>query len=101
MVDFHYDVDGKTYDLALQGGDAVSLRELLAGLKVFEAKDADYFMDEIKSVEFSDTSLVAVAHVDEDITAGELRERLWLEAQYSAEVTDEQAAAMDARRCLT
>ena len=98
MVDFHYDVDGKTYDLALQGGDAVSLRELLAGLKVFEAKDADYFMDEIKSVEFSDTSLVAVAHVDEDITAGELRERLGLEAQYSAEVTDEQAAAMDARR---
>ena len=97
-VDFHYDVDGKTYDLALQGGDAVSLRELLAGLKVFEAKDADYFMDEIKSVEFSDTSLVAVAHVDEDITAGELRERLGLEAQYSAEVTDEQVAAMNAKQ---
>ena len=97
-VDFHYSVDGKTYDLALQGGDAVSLRELLAGLKVFEAKDADYFMDEVKSVEFSDTSLVAVAQVGEDITAGELRERFGLEAQYSAEVTDEQIAAMDAKR---
>ena len=97
-VDFHYDVDGKTYDLALQGGDAVSLRELLAGLKVFEAKNADYFMDEVKSVEFSNTDLVAVAHVDEDITAGELRERLGLEAQYSAEVTDEQVAAMNAKQ---
>ena len=97
-VDFHYDVDGKTYDLALQGGDAINLRELLAGLKVFAAKDADLFMAEVKSVEFSDTSLVAVAHVGESITAGELRERYGLQAQYSAEVTDEQIAAMDAKR---
>ncbi len=97
-VDFHYDVDGKTYDLTLQGGDAINLRELLAGLRVFEAKEADLFMGEVKSVEFSNTDLVAVAHVGESITAGELRERFGLEAQYSAEVTDEQIAAMDAKR---
>ena len=97
-VDFHYDVDGEAYDLSLRGGDAISLRELLAGLRVFEAKDADLFMAEVEGVEFSDTSLVAVAQVGEDVTAGELRERFGLQAQRSADATDEEIAAMDAKR---
>ena len=97
-VDFRYDVDGKTYGYTLQGGDAVSVRDLLQGMGVFAATDADEFMAEVKEVTFSDASLVAVAHVDAAVTAGELRERLGLQARYSSEMTDEQAAEMDAKR---
>ena len=97
-VDFHYDVDGESYDYTLQGGDSVSLRELLQGMKVFKAKDADKFMAEVKDVTFSDTSLLAVAHVEEATTAGVLRERLGLQAQHSSELTEEQVAEMDAKQ---
>ena len=97
-VDFRYDVDGESYDYTLQGGDSVSLRELLQGMKVFKAKDADKFMAEVKDVTFSDTSLLAVAHVEEATTAGVLRERLGLQVQHSSELTEEQVAEMDAKQ---
>ena len=35
-VDFHYGVDGKTYEYSLAGGDSISLRDLILSLHIFD-----------------------------------------------------------------
>jgi fibro-slime domain-containing protein len=96
-VDFHWDVDGQTYDFSIQGGDTLSLRELLVALNVIPADEAEDFMDQVSDVTFSDPELIAVAKVDEDTTAGALKEALELQPEYSSELTEESIAAMDAK----
>jgi len=139
-VDFHWEVDGKTYEYSLAGGDSVSLRELLQVLHVIEsvddgeendaqgnsswldkitglfknneAQDAgeesnqgqdvggeelEQFINDISSVRFSDESLVKVAPITEETTAGALKDRLGLECDYSAELSDAQRRAMDSK----
>ena len=139
-VDFHWEVDGKTYEYSLAGGDSVSFRELLKLLHVIgtaddaqengeqengswldkitglfknnEAQDAgeesnqgqdvggeelEQFINDISSVRFSDESLVKVAPITEETTAGALKDRLGLECDYSAELSDAQRRAMDSK----
>ena len=95
-VDFHYDVDGKTYDYSIMGGETISLKQLLPVLHVIrddtstETDEVQIFINDIDSVRFSDESLVRVAKIDEDITAGKLKENLDLHPEYSRELTKEQ-----------
>ena len=96
-VDFHYEVDGQVYELSLQGGDAVSLTELLPALGAVEQDKVASFVAGIENVEFSNTSLVAVAHMGEEMTVGALRQQNNLPAEYSSELTEEQIAAMEAK----
>ena len=113
-VDFRWEVDGKMYDFSLAGGDSVSFRELVEVLHVVDgdgetagAADAktaalgygvDEFINDVADVRFSDESLVKVAQVTEDsVTAGALKESLGVVSEYSAELTEDQRATMDAK----
>ena len=106
-VDFHWEVDGKEYEYSLAGGSSVSLRELLEVLNIIEGNEqdssnsvdekTDSFIDNIESVRFSDESLVKVEKITEGITAGALKEKLELECEYSAELTESQREAMDSK----
>ena len=60
--------------------------------------DLKLFIQQIDNVQFSDESLLAVAHFLQDTTAGELKQLLGVEPEYSAELTDEQIEQMDARQ---
>gem|GEM_PF-3308120 len=96
-VDFAYDVDGKTFVFSLAGGSCVSLRELLPALHVLgEGVDLEEFLQNVESVTFSDESLVKTVPVNANTTAGQLKEALGLEIRYSAELSAEQIAEMDA-----
>lgn len=151
-VDFHWEVDGKTYEYNLAGGDSVSFRELLKLLHVIDAADGmqendaekngslldkitglfknaqeqdaaseesnqeetvgsednnqgqavgseeiNQFIADIASVRFSDESLVKVAPITEEITAGALKDQLGLMCEYSADLSDAQRRAMDSK----
>ena len=86
-VDFHLGV----YSYSIHGGSCISLREL------FEVLGIKADAEGVKSVAFSDPSLVWVGKVKEAGTVGELKEANGLEVEYSAELTEEQIAEINAR----
>ena len=120
-VDFYWGVDGEEgLEYSLLGGDSVSFRKLVEVLGIIDKdenghiaseidnfgetwyeeafqKKFDQFIADVKSVEFSDESLVRVVPITEETTAGELKENLGLECEYSAELTEEQRQIMDSR----
>ena len=61
-VDFHYEVDGKTYQFTLEGGDSTGLSAVLRALSVVEESRLGEFVSNIETVEFSDPELVQVSH---------------------------------------
>ncbi|MBQ9006217.1 MAG: hypothetical protein IJ092_07565, partial [Atopobiaceae bacterium] len=97
-VDFHYEFNGQMYSYGIEGGDTVSLRELLVALNVVEPQDAQKFVSYISNVTFSNPELVAVAKVDENTTSGALKEALGVTTQYSAQLRAEERDQMDARQ---
>ena len=99
-VDFYYDVDGKTFEHHITGGDVIGLKALLPILKVVEADEAQAFVENIESVTFTDESLVKVVRVAEDTTAGDIVDALDEEIEYSAELTDEDIEAIRARELV-
>ncbi len=95
-VDFHWEVDGKTYDFSMPGGGFVSFYDLVEVLGI-EVKDTNTEKDEIREfvngvehIEFSNPELVSVSKVDEDTTVGAIKDGLGLECIYSAELTEEE-----------
>ena len=96
-VDFHYDVDGETFNYSIRGGYAISLRELLVILKVVEENAAQEFVDDIETVEFSNPELIHVAKVEEDTTVGEIKVKYGLKPEYSDNLTEQNIAEMDAK----
>ena len=124
-VDFHWEVDGRNYTFTLAGGDSVSLRELVDVLGVIEKDDeqndeiadiesdetaaanilstndnpeTDLFIKNVEKVEFSDESLIKTVPITENVTAGELKKKLKLKTEYSADLTEEQIAEMAAKQ---
>ena len=118
-VDFSYSVDGKTYKFSIPGGGYVTLQQLVEVLGIGnneevaanEESEADEdtpaetkltladveisdrtraFAEDVEKVEFSDSKLAWVGHVDGDSTVGELKDANELECQYSDNLTDEQ-----------
>lgn len=98
-VDFHWEVDGKVFEFGLAGGDTVSLRELVEALHIIDTgeEDIDKFIEGVESVAFSDESLIKVAPITEDTTAGDLKDNLGLESEYSAELSEERIETMDSK----
>ena len=92
-VDFHYgnEATGEKYEYSILGGGVISLKTLLAALNI-----RDFAADEITEVHFSSEELVLPVKVEENTTAGELKNRLGLQPSYSAELTEESIAEMDA-----
>lgn len=106
-VDFTYvGEDGELYTFSLDGGDAVSLRELLIALKIADEgteatddrQDVESLLQAIESVDFSDESLIRVVRIEEDTSAGALKEALGIESEYTAALTQSQIERIDARR---
>ena len=95
-VDFHWEVDGQMYDYSIQGGETLSLKKLLTILGIVSEEEAQEFVDDISTVEFTNPELIHVEKVEEDITAGALKEKLKLEPEYSSSLTEEKLAEMDA-----
>ena len=118
-VDFHYEVNGKTYEFSIPGGGFVSLAKLVEVLgingstnedgKVADSnKDGDKTTEEltlndvvvseatrelladVTNVEFSNPELVDVSKVESNTTVGQIKESRGLEVQYSAELTEKQ-----------
>ncbi len=55
------------------------------------------FVADVASVEFSNPELVDVSKVDADTTVGQIKESRGLEVEYSAELTEEQIAEINAK----
>ena len=97
-VDFHYEVDGQEYEYNLAGGDVVTLSELLQAMGLMGSNEAADFVSKVADVQLSDPSLVVTAKLDESMTAGQLKQALGVEPEYSAQLTSEQRAQMDAKQ---
>ena len=125
-VDFHNEVDGKTYDFSIPGGGFTTLGQIAETLKlvgtnedinmesdgevISEADDngdtfdencalsetAKQFVLNVANVEFSDPDLVWIGKANNATTIGELKTSNGLEIQYSAELTEEQIKEFDA-----
>ena len=102
-VDFHYEVNGKMYDFSIPGGGFVSFYNLVEVLGI-EVNDTNTEKDEIQelvdgveSITFSNSELVSVSKVEEDTTVGAIKERLGLECEYSAELTEEEIEEINAQ----
>ena len=103
-VDFHWEVNGKTYDFSIPGGDSVSFRELVEALHVIDGeavstinKGLDEFIDDIEDIRFSDESLVKVARITDDTTARDLKEKLGIESEYNSELSKKQKEEIDTK----
>ena len=121
-VDFHWDIDGKTYEFSLPGGGFVSLDSLVEALGIAGdasgGNDVAYddaaasqlylseavpseltkkFVADVDSVAFSNPNLAWVGAVGEDATVGELKTAYGLDCEYSAELTEEQIGEINAQ----
>lgn len=102
-VDFHYDVDGRTYDYSIRGGETASLKELLPLLHVVEddssteGDEVQTFISDIEKVGFSDESLLKPVKIEQDTTAGELKDSISLIPEYPANLTEDQIMEMNAK----
>lgn len=102
-VDFHWEVDGKTYDFSIPGGGFVSFYDLVEILGI-EVNDTDTDEDEIQklvdgveSIEFSDPELVSVSKAEEDTTVGAIKDGLDLEYEYSEELKEGEIEQINAQ----
>ena len=128
-VDFHWTVDGKSYEFSIPGGGFVSFRKLVELLGIaydtdnWNAKGEDEkteeekeqpetvltlddvevsettrkFVLDVENVDFSNPELVWVGKVKNENTVGGIKEEKNLEVQYSAELTEEQIAEINAQ----
>lgn len=126
-VDFHYEVNGKTYEFSIPGGGFVSLAHMIEALGISRSEtDANkendnktvsgmentesaslnqlpvsektrLFVEDIESVEFSSPELVWVGKVDAQTNVGRLKEDKALKVQYSADLTKEQINQINAQ----
>ena len=105
-VDFHWEVDGKSYDFSIPGGGYVSLYDLVKDLGIAEDK-ADTEKDEIRelvdgveTIEFSNPELVSVSRTEENTTVGAIKDGLGLDCEYSTDLTEKQIAEINAQEVL-
>ena len=100
-VDFHWEVDGKTYVFNIPGGGFVSFYNLIKvlGIEVndtsTETDEIQELVDGVESLNFSNSELVSVSNVEEDTTVGAIKENLGLECEYSAELTEKKIAEIN------
>ena len=100
-VDFEYNVDGQTFSFSMKGGSGIGFSELLPVLGVVtdnpetEEDEVRSFVDGIMTAEFSDPELVWLGKAESDTTVGALIQQNGLEPEYSADLTEEDIAAIN------
>ena len=95
-VDFAWEVDGKEYGFSLPGGGFISLQELVKALKVAD-DDAQDFVAEVESAEFSNPELLWVGKVEENTTVEALKKANELDCQYSEDLTEDEIDEINAQ----
>ena len=120
-VDFHYVVNGQIFEFAIAGGGYVSFEALAEALQLAQGEAAEFgemnlggegeavdvngieiseqtkrFVANVESLEFSSPNLVWVGKADEGTTVGGLKAANGLEIEYTAEMTEEKIAELDA-----
>ncbi|MBQ6583061.1 MAG: hypothetical protein IJH77_04450, partial [Mogibacterium sp.] len=100
-VDFSFEIDGKTYDFSINGGDAVGFRQIIKDLGILtngvkiEGENAeldsriDELMSNIESVKFSKPKLLWVELVTEDTATWKIMQEHDLLPEYPAGTTDQ------------
>lgn len=96
-VDFHYEVNGKEYDLSIPGGGFISFNDLVDDLGIADDDPPEEFVRDVESIAFSSPELMSVSKVDEKTTVGAIKEALGLECEYSADLSDEEIAEINDR----
>ena len=116
-VDFHWEVDGKVFDCSIPGGGFVSFSDLVEVLGIArtegeneEIENSDtsvsgaeiseatkQFVACVERVEFSNPNLVWVGKADEESTVSGLKNANGLIVNYSARLTAEQIAEINAQ----
>ena len=94
-VDFHWNVEGQSFEYSIPGGGFISLTELLTILQV--ADDIPAFVAEIENVAFSNPELVWIGKTDEETTVGNIKSANELNCQYSEDLSTEQIEDIDAQ----
>ena len=95
-VDFHWVVDGEEYTFSIKGGSAIAFSDLLPIIGVVkddsetEVNEVRKFIENVQSVSFSNPKLLSVSKVESDTTVEAIKDRLGLECEYSADLTEEQ-----------
>ncbi|MBR1814879.1 MAG: VWA domain-containing protein [Lachnospiraceae bacterium] len=81
-----YKAEDLFLEAAFAGADSTAISE-----------NAKHFLEDVRSVEFSNQELVWVEKIVKDTTVGELKEASNLQVRYSAEMTEEKIAEIDAQ----
>ena len=101
-VDFHYEIDGQSFDFSLLGGGFIAFSDLVKVLGIMEAVpeteeiEVPAFVENVETLAFSDPSLLWTGKVEHDTTVGTLKGENGLRCEYSAELTNEEIAAINA-----
>jgi len=77
--------------------DTAEVQDVNGLLYVTASDSAKKFVTDVASVEFSSPELVDVSKVEADTTIGQIKKSRGLECQYSAEITEEQIAEINAQ----
>ena len=93
-VDFHYEVNGETFEYSIPGGGCETLTGLVRKLGI--SGDEKAFVRNTESVVFSDPTLVWIGQADADTTFGALKEENHLAPAYSSELSEDQLAEINA-----
>ena len=110
-VDFHWEVNGKTFEFSIPGGGFVSFRQLAEALGLADqtaqndqgetAKNTEeatkQFVEDVVSIKFSTPELLFVRKVENETTVGAIKDGLGLECEYSVDLTEEQIAQINAQ----
>ena len=121
-VDFHWEVDGKEYQLSFPGGGYLSFTKLMEAVgaagnsgksdssagplsdgkitilnpnDIHVSEAAKRFVANVVKVEFSSPNLLSVSKVTENTTVGNVKDNLGLAVEYSAGLTEEDIAAIN------
>ena len=102
-VDFSFTSDGKIYSYSITGGSGIGLSEILPIIGVVTddpetvEDEIHVFIGQIADVSFSNPDLMWAGKVEEATTVGGLKEAYDLNCKYSAELTEEQIADINAK----
>ncbi|MCR4951984.1 MAG: fibro-slime domain-containing protein [Solobacterium sp.] len=96
-VDFHYEVDGKTYDFSIAGGRMIRASDLFAMLGMTD----EGMLNDIEMIQCSDESLVRPVYIEEDVTVEELLRRLSVAIEYSSDMKETEIIAENAQALHT
>ena len=94
-VDFSFNINGKEYSFSLEGGDSTSFKEIIRKFDILDKENAELFIRNIASVEFSNPAYLWNGRIEEDAFAGDLKQQHNLDIQYASNIRPGNILAMN------